>query len=238
MSEKNDQLALGVRALRELTGKPADGRASRARVLVRAACRVRQRRRLRLAGLVVLVVLAVPSASAGFLHAWRTWRSLATRATTTLPAQTKVPRAHTPSTAWLPSPEAPTELPATASEDAPMGARLSKHPSGARAQTPEQGLAHPHDKAHASEFVVYERAHRSHFHQDHAAEALRLWEAYLEQFPSGRFLPEARFNRAVCLVRLDKLAQARETLAQILAQGTTSDATEQAARLLAKLGHR
>jgi hypothetical protein len=52
MIQTKDRLALGVCALRELTGEPADGRACRARVLVRAAWRAQHRRKFRIAGLL------------------------------------------------------------------------------------------------------------------------------------------------------------------------------------------
>ena len=234
MIETGDRLALGVRALRELTDEPADGRASRARVLVRAAKRAQHRRKLRIAGLIVLSVLAIPSASAGFLHAWKIWTAQTTRPS---PAPTLVPRRHTPTTAPLPTLAVPSAVPATEIEGAPASTHIPVGHAEARAQTEEQRLSRQHGKDHASEFILYEKAHRLHFHEGQSAGALRLWDAYIEQFPAGRFLPEARFNRAVCLVRLGDLERARAALEQIVAERAANYPTEQAHGLLARLGH-
>jgi TolA-binding protein len=232
MIETGDRLALGVRALRELTDQPADGRASRARVLVRAAWRAQHRRKLRIAGLIVLSVLAVPSASAGFLYAWKTWTAQTTR-----PSPTPVPRRHTPTTAPLPTLVVPSTVPATEIEGAPASTHVPVAHAEARARTEEQRRSRQRGKDHASEFILYEKAHRLHFHEGQSAGALRLWDAYIEQFPTGRFLPEARFNRAVCLVRLGALERARAALEQIIAERAANYSTEQAHGLLARLGH-
>ena len=58
---------------------------------------------------------------------------------------------------------------------------------------------------------MYTRAHRLHFDGD-AAAALAAWDAYLLQFPDGRFVPDARYNRAIDLVKLRRYAEARAAL--------------------------
>jgi hypothetical protein len=59
---------------------------------------------------------------------------------------------------------------------------------------------------------AYGRAHAAHFEADDPARALVLWETYLRAYPTGTFTPEARFNRALCLERLGRHAEAREAL--------------------------
>ena len=61
--------------------------------------------------------------------------------------------------------------------------------------------------------VLYRNAHEVHFGGGSPAEAMRLWDAYLVASPGGTFAPEAAFNRAICLLRLGRTAQAREALA-------------------------
>ena len=83
---------------------------------------------------------------------------------------------------------------------------------------------------------MYERAHRTHFHDGSPRAALRGWNEYLASFPRGRFLPEAEFNRAVCLVQLGDIKRAREALLRLTAAGGLDYPRDQAEKLLAKLG--
>jgi hypothetical protein len=59
---------------------------------------------------------------------------------------------------------------------------------------------------------LYAAAHRAHFTEREPAAALREWDAYLAAFPDGRFALEARYNRALSLVRLGRLDEARGAL--------------------------
>lgn len=49
---------------------------------------------------------------------------------------------------------------------------------------------------------MYRAAHEAHFAQNNPSLALRRWNAYLAAAPRGRFVLEALYNRALCLVRL------------------------------------
>jgi TolA-binding protein len=60
--------------------------------------------------------------------------------------------------------------------------------------------------------ALYERAHELHFRGDAPAAALVAWNAYLAAAPDGTFAIEARYNRALCLVKLGRLAEARTAL--------------------------
>lgn len=59
---------------------------------------------------------------------------------------------------------------------------------------------------------LYAQAHELHFHGGDPAAALAAWDAYLTAEPHGAFAVEARYNRALCLVRLGRLADARREL--------------------------
>jgi len=52
------------------------------------------------------------------------------------------------------------------------------------------------DAAAAREDDLYQRAHALHFEKRDMASSLAAWDAYLEAEPNGRFVPEARYNRA------------------------------------------
>ena len=59
---------------------------------------------------------------------------------------------------------------------------------------------------------LYAVAHKAHFVTRDPAQALRAWDAYLQAYPAGRFALEARYNRALTLVRLGQLDEARTAL--------------------------
>jgi hypothetical protein len=60
---------------------------------------------------------------------------------------------------------------------------------------------------------LYRTAHELHFHGGDPAAALAAWDAYLAAEPDGRFSVEARYNRAIVLVRLKRYDEARDALA-------------------------
>ena len=72
------------------------------------------------------------------------------------------------------------------------------------------------------ETPLYEAAHEAHFVTRDPAQALAAWDAYLAKYPSGRFAPEAKYNRAISLLRLGRKDEAREALAPF-ADGTYGD---------------
>jgi hypothetical protein len=59
---------------------------------------------------------------------------------------------------------------------------------------------------------AYRAAHRTHFDGGNPGAALAAWDRYLADFPAGSFATDARFNRALCLVRLGRAMEARAAL--------------------------
>jgi TolA-binding protein len=59
---------------------------------------------------------------------------------------------------------------------------------------------------------LYRLAHEAHFARHDYAGALTAWDAYLKAAPGGRLATEARYNRAICLLRLGRDAEARQAL--------------------------
>jgi TolA-binding protein len=87
----------------------------------------------------------------------------------------------------------------------------------AAASAPVIAVATPATSAPAhdttpSETDVYARAHRLHFAGGDPAGALAAWNAYLSQYPTGRFAPEARYNAAIDLLKMKRYADARAAL--------------------------
>lgn len=66
--------------------------------------------------------------------------------------------------------------------------------------------------------ALYREAHEAHFQAHDSSLALTRWEAYLQTAPQGRFVPEAQYNRAICLVRLGRNAEAIDALRVIEAR--------------------
>jgi hypothetical protein len=80
-----------------------------------------------------------------------------------------------------------------------------------RPVTPPQPVVSPRRAVPVE--VLYRRAHELHFHGGDPAAALAAWDAYLAAEPDGRFTVEARYNRALVLVRLGRYGEARAALA-------------------------
>lgn len=92
--------------------------------------------------------------------------------------------------------------------------------------------------AASPELAAYRAAHDAHFGGAGAGAALAAWDAYLDGYPDGSFAPEARYNRALCLVRLERWSAAAAALAPF-ADGTEGGYRQrEAAALRAKLAGR
>ncbi len=67
--------------------------------------------------------------------------------------------------------------------------------------------------AEARERVLFQAAHRQHFGSASHDQTLAAWDTYLAAHPSGRYVPEARYNRAITLIRLGRRTEGRRALA-------------------------
>ena len=124
------------------------------------------------------------------------------------------------------APEAPPAAeptPAPAAEPTPVPA-------------PERGAVKPAAAAADPAHDLYRVAHAKHFAQGDAAGALGAWDAYLAAAPRGRFATEARYNRALCLVRLGRSAEAQAALEPFAAGRFGGYRQREASELSAALG--
>jgi hypothetical protein len=224
----NDRLTSAARALRETHDGSFGGDAStRSRILAgaQAASRTRMRRRkfaaVWMSLAAVLVVSSAWAAMGGHvphLVAWLRGTPHATRSVEAGVATGGGSRAGEAAATATEAPSAtaamPTEAPGVIATPAVRG-RVTPSPtrSGAAAapsivaKTGRSILA-PAD----AEDDLYAAAHRAHFAAHDSIAALRAWDAYLATYPAGRYGLEARYNRALALVRLGRTDEARAAL--------------------------
>jgi hypothetical protein len=145
-----------------------------------------------------------------------------------------------------PAPSPPNQQPA-APEIAPAAAAsVDPRPLAPETAPPEvapvpRPAAPPRPPRPAPQVVeaLYRRAHDLHFHGGDPAVALAAWNAYLAAEPAGRFSIDARYNRALLLIRLRRYAEARAALApfargQVSPEGYRQHEAEQLVERLAQ----
>jgi hypothetical protein len=210
----DELLKAATRALRdEATDDDVDRRFTRARVMA-SLHQGTVKRRTRLAFILPL---------AACLAAGTAWGA----ATGRLPAMFRAigqlvsydpPPAPSPGAAARPAPPAPEPVPApAAAEPAPVVAE-PQVAEPAKVAPSASAVAAPAAAASASAAFqdtdgdLYRLAHEAHFTSHDYGRALAGWDAYLRAAPGGRLATEARYNRAICLLRLGREAEARRAL--------------------------
>jgi TolA-binding protein len=226
----DDLLARATRALREESGDDASARLTRARVMG-SLNEGRVRHRTRVAFLIPIAATFAAATvfgaaggraerafdavarvfgvhrSAPVPKAPRSTSNRAAGASTQAPARTEEPVAPPlPEVVRAPPPETTPSPVAVAATSSPVTTTAA----GERLRSPASGAAGAatHDPA----FELYRSAHRAHFQGHDSARALEAWNAYLRAAPNGSFAMEARYNRGLCLVRLERAAEARSAL--------------------------
>jgi len=131
-----------------------------------------------------------------------------------------------------PSPPPPSSSSSSSSSSPP-------HPTLPTPRRPRVLAAAPDDlppaEAPPSPDALYEEAHFAHFVRKDYAAALRAWDRYLAIGPAT-FTPEARYNRAIALVRLGRRDEAAAALRPFAAGEYGGYRTREATDLLRMLG--
>jgi hypothetical protein len=141
---------------------------------------------------------------------------------------------------------APTSMPSIAHEGSrfvqplPSAARESLAPSpslsalpmplpvavGAPASRPATSASSDSHVLIEADLRAYRTAHTLHFVERNWRSALAAWDSYLANFAQGTFAMEAKYNRAICLVKLGQKQQARVAL-QPFADGRVGEGYRQ-----------
>jgi hypothetical protein len=88
------------------------------------------------------------------------------------------------------------------------------------------------------ELAAYRIAHEAHFRGNDPAAALAAWDAYLAKFPNGKLVLEARYARALVLVKLRRYRDAETALMPFASAPAGSYRQREAAQLLEAIGKR
>jgi hypothetical protein len=217
-------LAGALVALREEpAGADAAAAAATRRRILLAAAATRRRKLLLLrvvAPLAAVLAIGTAWAAAGRRLPWQEPSPSAPRSSASLVAPSSAGTAAVaaasvataPATATVPAvPAAPSEPAAAPPPGVSAATTLDTAAATAPSSVPPARAAAT--AAADREDTLYRAAHEAHFVARDAARALAAWDAYLAAFPRGRLAPEARYNRALVLVRLGRKDEARAALA-------------------------
>jgi hypothetical protein len=235
----DDLLKAATQALKEETAEAAeDGRFTRARVMA-SLHQGKVKRRTRLAFVLPLAACLAAGTAWGaatgrlpaVFHAIGQAVSYTAKAPQTKPLLQVAP---------APAAKAPAPAPSEAAPPPPEPAPLEPS-KPAEPVTPKAGVvtsAKPAPSSSGSfkdtDGDLYRLAHEAHFSAHDYARALAGWDAYLRAAPGGRLSTEARYNRAICLLRLGRDAEARVAL-QPFASGKLGYRQNEARQLLSEL---
>lgn len=222
--KNRDLLSTAIEAMRASDASAADVGATRARVLRTVHTKRVNRQRL-VAALIVLGCVSVGSSA---------WAAVTGRLPTVLHAlgfnvAVEVPDVRTPSSSPTSSrgravhshvdeaptaPAAPAVMPELVQAPVPPPMHTQSVPAQrVRRVVPAEQVSEVEQPLRVDPAdSVYREAHEAHFQAHDPALALSRWDAYLQVAPQGRFVPEAQYNRAICLVRLGRNAEAIEAL--------------------------
>jgi hypothetical protein len=130
---------------------------------------------------------------------------------------------------------APGEHPKTAAStvERRVGRRSPRASETSEASIPPSVESPPNAQIDPNE--LYREAHAAHFVLKDPAAALAAWDRYLAAAPNGAFAVEARYNRAIALVRLGRTAEAAQALRPFAAGDYGAYRKVEAQRLLDRL---
>ena len=215
----DDLLKAATRALQDETADDAaDGRFTRARVMA-SLHQGKVKRRTRLAFILPIAACLAAGTAWGaatgrlpaVFHAVSQFVGYSSQTSEPKPAQhgTGAAKKPAPGAEHDALPQVPPPPAEVTSEPAPVAETKPEPP-----KVEPQASAKPASSAafQDADGDLYRLAHEAHFVNHDYARALSGWNAYLQAAPGGRLATEARYNRAICLLRLGRDAEARQAL--------------------------
>lgn len=98
--------------------------------------------------------------------------------------------------------------------------------------------AKPVEVAPSAELAAYRHAHELHFRGGDPKAAITAWDDYLKAYPKGSLAPDARYDRAILLVKVGRYADARAALLPFANAAVGSYKQKEAAEILAAIKDR
>lgn len=239
-----------ARAMRsDTTGRSSTAANTRARILSSQRAGAQRASWTMAAAAAVLLCVGVPTAwawSTGRLSRWieaatggaPDHDAIAERRSVTQPApQPELPEAPIEVPHPQPAPieqggmePSPAVVPSIAAPQPNVGEDVTGERAPSDVARPPRRAIDPREER------AYQTAHGLHFDARDPSGALGAWDQYLAEYPRGRYALEARYNRALCFVRLGRRDEAREALAPFAAGDHGAYRTREAAQLLQALG--
>lgn len=214
----DDLLQRATAALRETTAAPPEGAArERARLLAKAAARQRSAARPASMWQWAAVLLAGFMVSTAMAHYTGVMPALIEAVSRTLaPHPVDPPKKSPPKTPEAPRPGPPPQpavpQPSAADAAAPeLEPAPASEPLPRPAHKPAKAARPAEPRGESPQLLLFRRAQA--LQPAHDERALAAWDAYLRVASSGALTPEARYNRALCLLYLKRYAEARSALA-------------------------
>lgn len=237
----DDLLKAATRALHEESADDkVDGRFTRARVMA-SLHQGKVKRRTRLAFVLPLAACLAAGTAWGaatgrlpaMFHAVGQLVGYSSK-----PHQASQPKANPRNSIGEPKATAPAMPEVPAPVAAPPEPVAEPQPPPAKVEAAPSAKATPSLSSSAAfqdtDGDLYRLAHEAHFTSHDYARALTGWNAYLQAAPNGRLATEARYNRAICLLRLGRDAEARQAL-EPFASGKMGYRQNEARELLEEL---
>ena len=200
VEDEIDRLASALRA--DATGRSKSAARTRAEVVRRSRAASRSSRGAQLAAAAALIVVVL-----GGPTAWAWW-------TGRVSSSVQPSAVETPTSPASPLGDERPTAPAVTVRDEEVVSVPAVEPETRSVETPRVEAPAPSRPAiDPRERETYGEAHALHFDDHDPRRALDAWDRYLATYPRGRFALEARYNRALCLVRIGRSDEARAALA-------------------------
>lgn len=132
------------------------------------------------------------------------------------------------------APNRPSLAPPPSAVTAAPSDRSSRSPSSVVSSSVAPSSVAKVEEAEDDSLALYQSGHEAQFKRGNCSAALEAYSSYLARAPSGAFATDARYNSAICAIRLGR-EEAAKGLLRSLATGSESYRREESRALLEAL---